>query len=67
MKKKNKMLKYFEIPFTVYKGIVVKIYRPNDLTKEINSYADKNNLEIVSISVYENKGIYVAFKQRSIN
>lgn len=61
------MLKYFEIPFTEYKDIVGKVYRPNDLTKEINSYADKNNLEIVSISVYENKGIYVAFKQRSIN
>lgn len=61
------MLKYFEIPFTEYKGIVGRIYRPNDLTKEINTYADKNNLEIVSISVYENKGMYVAFKQRNTN
>lgn len=59
------MLKYFEIPFTEYKGIVGKIYRPKDLINEINTYADENNLEIVSISVYENKGMYVAFKQRS--
>lgn len=59
------MLKYFEIPFTEYKGIIGNIYHPNSITKEINVYADENNLEIVSISVYENKGIYVAFKQRS--
>ena len=58
------MLKYFEIPFTNHKGIVGKIYRPNDIVEKINTYADENNLEIVSISTYENKGLYVAFKQR---
>ena len=57
------MLKYFEIPFTDHRGIIGKIYRPNDLTKEVNTYAEKNNLEIISISVYENKGIYVVFRQ----
>ena len=34
-----------------------------DLVKEVNTYAEKNNLEIISISVYENKGIYVVFRQ----
>lgn len=57
------MLKYFEIPFTDHGGIIKKIYRPNDLVKEVNTYAEKNNLEIISISVYENKGIYVVFRQ----
>lgn len=61
------MLKYFEIPFIQYKCIVGKVYRPEDLTNEVNRYADENNLEIVSISVYENKGMYVAFKQGSDN
>ena len=64
---KNKMLKYFEMPFTEYKSIVGKVYRPSDITKEINTYADENNLEIVSISTYENKGVYVAFKQKGVN
>ena len=58
------MLKYFEIPFTEH-AFVGTIYQPNGITKEINKYADENNLEIVSISVYENKGIYVAFKNKN--
>lgn len=59
------MIKYFEIPFTETIRSKGRIYRPGDVTKEINTYADENNLEITSISTYENKGIYVAFKQRS--
>ncbi len=35
------MLKYFEIPFTDHGGIIKKIYRPNDLVKEVNTYAEK--------------------------
>ena len=58
------MLKYFEIPSIYRGGIIGRIYKPNDLTKEVNTYAEKNNLEIVGISVYENKGLYVAFKQK---
>lgn len=59
------MIKYFEIPFTEYK--VGKIYCHDDLVEEINAYADENNLEIVSVSVYKSEGMYVAFKQRSVN
>ena len=58
------MLKYFEIPFIEH-AFVGTIYQPSDITKVINTYADENNLEIVSISVYENKGIYVAFKNKN--
>ncbi len=58
------MLKYFEIPSIYCGGIIGRFYKPNDLTKEVNTYAEKNNLEIVGISVYENKGLYVAFKQK---
>lgn len=58
-------LKYFEIPFAEYKGIVGKVYHPNKVTEIINTYASENNLEIVNISTYENKGLYVAFKQRT--
>jgi len=36
-------LKYFEIPYTEYKGIVKQVYRPNDLTKEVDIYANNNN------------------------
>ena len=59
------MIKFFEIPFIETIRLTGRIYRPGDVTKEINTYADENNLEITSISTYENKGIYVAFKQRS--
>ena len=58
-------LKYFEIPSTYYSGIVGTSYHPKDVIEEVNTYANENNLEIVSISTYENKGLYVAFKQRS--
>ncbi len=57
-------LKYFEIPHGDY-GIAGRIYHPKDLIEEVNKYANENNLEIVSISTYENKGLYIAFKKRN--
>ena len=59
-------LKYFEIPSVYYSGIVGTMYHPKDLIEEVNTYANENNLEIVSISTYENKGLYVVFKRRNI-
>lgn len=61
------MLKYFEIPYTEYNGLVRRIYSPKKLIQEVNKYANENNLEITSISVYKDEGLYVAFKQRNIN
>ena len=58
------MLKYFKIPYTEYNGFIKIIYNPEDLVQEVNEYADENNLEITSISTYEDKGLYVAFKKK---
>lgn len=33
--------------------------------KEINQFAKKNNLEVVSLSCFGDTGIFVAFKEKS--
>ena len=60
------MLKYFEIPYKEYNGIVRKVYKPEDVTTIVNTYAKENNLEVINVSTYENKGIYVVFKEKTI-
>lgn len=58
------ILRYFETPFKEFN--IGKVYKPDELTEQVNTYAENRNLEIVSISTNGKEGLYVAFKKRSI-
>lgn len=57
------MVKYFQHE-TDYIGHV-SVECTHKTEKEINEFAEENNLEIVSLSCFGDTGIFVAFKEKS--
>lgn len=57
------MVKYFQHE-TDYIGHV-SVECTHKTEKEINKFAEKNNLEVVSLSCFGDTGIFVAFKEKS--
>ena len=57
------MVKYFSHPRSEK---FVNCAFPNRTEEKINRYADENNLEVVSVSCFEDDGIFVVFKSRSV-
>lgn len=47
--------------FKIRKDYITRYYLPAELPDEVNTYAKKNNLEILNFSVYDKVGIYVLF------
>ncbi|MCM1218985.1 MAG: hypothetical protein NC548_31270 [Lachnospiraceae bacterium] len=61
MWRNRRIVKYFTYPRS--DGWVDCPY-PHQTEKEINKYANENNLEIISISCDRDIGVFVAFKKK---
>lgn len=56
------MVRYFQHNTTCIGHISVSC--THETEKEINEFAEKNNLEIISLSCFGDSGIFVAFKEK---
>ena len=54
------MLKYFRFPSKSVNGF--HITEKNRTVKEINEYAEENNLKIIQISACDDNGLFVVFE-----
>lgn len=56
------MVKYFSYPRS---NNWVNCPYPHETEKQINQYAEKNNLEVICVSCDRDNGIFVVFKEKS--
>ena len=59
------MLKYFGFPSQTYNGY--SFSKKGDVVKEINEYAEKNNLKIIQIYSCDDNGLFVVFEKLQAN
>ena len=58
------MVKYFSFESHIMPGNIT-VTNKNKTVDEINTYAEKNNLKIVQISMCNDDGIFVVFKKKN--